>query len=62
MAFDINDGDFIFGSGDTRFDSGGRMMYNMGGGMAMDMKTGDLHFVSGWDDDDQKLKSRGRGI
>ena len=52
MAFDINDGDFIFGSGDTGFDSNGHMMHNMGGGMAMDMETGDLHFVSGWDDDD----------
>lgn len=52
MPFDINDGDFIFGCGDTGFDSDGHMMHNMGGGMAMDMKTGDLHIVSGWDDDD----------
>ncbi len=52
MAFDLNDGDLIFGSGDTRFDSDGHMMHSMGGGMAMDMETGDLHIVSGWDDED----------
>ena len=49
MAFDLNDGDLIFGSGDTRFDSDGHMMHSMGGGMAMDMETGDLHIVSGWE-------------
>lgn len=52
FAFDLDDGDFLFGSGDNRFDSDGHMMHNMGGGMAMDMETGDLHIVSGWDDED----------
>lgn len=52
MAFDISDGDLIFGGDDIGFDSDGHMMQNLGGGMAMDMDTGDLHFVSGWDDDD----------
>ena len=52
ILFDINDGDFLFGSGDTRFNSDGHMMHNMSGGMAMDVDTGDLHIVSGWDYDD----------
>lgn len=51
FAFDLDDGDFLFGSGDNRFDSDGHMMHHMGGNMAMDMDTGDLHFVNGWDDD-----------
>jgi hypothetical protein len=52
MAFDISDGDLIFGGDDIGFDSDGHMMQNLGGGMAMDMDTGDLHIVSGWDDED----------
>lgn len=50
--FDLEDGDFLFGSGDTCFDSDGHMMHHMGGNMAMDMDTGDLHIVHGWDDDE----------
>ena len=52
MAFDISDGDLIFGSDDIGFDSDGHMMHSMGGGLAMDMETGDLHIVSGWDDEE----------
>ena len=52
MTLDLNDGDLIFGSGDTRFDSDGHMMRSLGGGLAMDMETGDLHIVSGWDDEE----------
>ncbi len=51
-VFDFDDGDFIFTSGDTGFDSDGDMMMRMGDNMAMDMETGELHFTSGWDDDD----------
>lgn len=50
--FDLNDGDFIFSSGDTGFDSDGNMMMRMSDNMAMDMETGELHMVSGWDDED----------
>ena len=52
MALDLNDGDLIFGRGKTRFDSDGHMMHKMGNNMAMDLETGDLHIVSGWDDDE----------
>ncbi len=51
-VFDFDDGDFIFKSGDTGFDSDGDMMMRMGDNMAMDMETGELHFTSGWDNDD----------
>ena len=37
MFFDVDDGDMIFGISDN---------------MAMDMDSGELHFVSGWNDDD----------
>ncbi len=52
MAFDLESGEFIFGSGDMRFGADGHMFRKMGGNMAMDMDTGDLHFVHGWDDED----------
>ena len=50
--FDFEDGDFIFSSGDTGFDSEGDMMMRMSDNMAMDMDSGDIHFVSSWDDED----------
>ena len=53
MCFDIDDGDYIFGISDNMgMDSDGHMMMRMGDNMAMDMDSGELHFVSGWDDDD----------
>ena len=51
--FDLEDGDFIFGSGDTGFDSDGHMMSRMSDNMAFDLDTGEIHMVSGWDDDDE---------
>lgn len=48
---DLEDGDFIFGSGNTGFDSDGHMMMRTGDNIAMDMDTGEIHIVSGWDDD-----------
>lgn len=51
--FDLEDGDFIFGSGDTGFDSDGHMMNRMSDNMAFDLDTGEIHMVSGWDDDDE---------
>ena len=51
--FDVDDGDMIFGiSDDMGMDSDGNMMMRVGDNMAMDMDSGELHFVSGWDDDD----------
>ena len=52
--FDHNDGDFLFGkAGNIAFDSDGDMMMRMGDNMAMDMDIGELHIVSGWDNDDE---------
>ena len=33
-------------------DSDGDMLMRMGDKMAMDMETGDIHFISDWSDDD----------
>ena len=50
--FDMNDGDFIFLSGNMGIDSDGDMMMRMSDNMAMDMDSGEIHFVSSWNDDD----------
>ena len=53
MFFDVDDGDMIFGiSDDMGMDSDGNMMMRVGDNMAMDMDSGELHMVTGWDDDD----------
>ena len=52
-AYDCEDGDYIFGSGKYRYDSDGHRMRHMGGNRAMDMETGDIHHVHGWDDEDE---------
>lgn len=49
--FDLEDGDFIFGSGDTGFDSDGHMMSRMSDNMALDMDTGEIHMVSSWNEE-----------
>ena len=51
---DYDDGDIIYSGGNIGFDSDGDMMMRMGDGLAMDMDTGELHIVSGWDDDDDR--------
>ena len=38
-------------SDDMGMDSDGDMMMRVGDNMAMDMDSGELHMVSGWDDD-----------
>ena len=51
--YDYEDGDLIFDtSGNMGMSSDGHMMMRMSDNMAMDMDTGELHMVSGWDDDD----------
>ena len=51
--FDLEDSDFIFStSGNMGFDSDGNMMMRMSDNMAMDMDTGELHFVSSWNEDE----------
>ena len=59
MCFDLDDGDYIFGISDNMgMDSDGNMMMRMGDNMAMDMDSGEMHMVSGWDDDDDNFGFR----
>ena len=51
--FDLEDGDLIFStSRNLGFDSDGNMMMRMSDNMAMDMDSGDIHFTSSWDNDE----------
>ena len=53
MFFDFFKGKFGFKmSDDMGMDSDGDMMMRVGDNMAMDMDSGELHMVTGWDDDD----------
>ena len=53
--FDYEDGDFAHTLSDNMaIDSGGDMLMRMGDNIAMDMETGDLHFISGWSNDDDE--------
>ena len=52
MFFDIFKGKFGFKmSDDMGMGSDGDMMMRVGDNMAMDMDSGELHTVTGWDDD-----------
>lgn len=49
--FDYDDSDFAYTiSNNMAIDSNGDMLMRMGDNMAMDMVTGDLHFISSWSD------------
>ena len=51
--FDYDDGDFAHTiSNNMAIDSDGDLLMRMGDNMAMNMVSGDLHFISGWSDDD----------
>lgn len=51
--FDYDDGDFAYTiSNNMAIDSDGDLLVRMGDNMAMNMVSGDLHFISGWSDDD----------
>lgn len=51
--FDYDGGDFIHqASNNMGVDSDGDLHMRTGDHMSMDMNTGELHFNSGWDDDD----------
>ena len=52
FIFDLDDGDMIRTSGDIGFDEDGDMVMRISDDMAMDMDTGEMHIVSGWDDED----------
>ena len=52
QILDFDDGDLIFTtSGNIGFDSDGNMMMKMSDNMALDMDSGEIHFVSSWDED-----------
>lgn len=51
--FDYDDGDFAYTiSNNMAIDSDGDLLMRRGDNMAMNMVSGDLHFISGWSDDD----------
>ena len=52
--FDYDDGDFAYTISDNMaIDSGGHLMMHMCDNMAMDMDSGDIHFISSWNDEDE---------
>lgn len=53
--FNYDDGDFVHTISDnTAIDSDNNLLIRMGDNMATDMATGDLHFVSGWSDNEDE--------
>lgn len=47
-VFDFSDGDYCYEISDNMLmDSDGNLMQNMGGGMAMDMNSSELHIMDG---------------
>ena len=52
---DMEDGDFCFTTSDNMaMDSERHVMMRMGDNMAMDMDTGDIHFISSWSRDEDE--------
>lgn len=55
MFFDYNDDDFGYQlSNDIGMDSEGNLMMKSGDNMAINLSTGELHIVSGWDNDEDE--------
>ena len=53
--FDYDDGDFILStSGNIGIDSNGDLNMRMNDNMSMDLNTGELHFTSGWKNNDDE--------
>lgn len=51
--FDLEDCDYCYSISDNMaMNSDGDIMMRMGNNMAMNMDSGELHIVSGWDDED----------
>ena len=52
--FDFDDGDFIMETSEnTGMDTEGNLMMRLGDRLALDVDSGDIHMVSGWQDDDE---------
>ena len=53
--FDYDDGDYAFSISDNMaMDSEGDLLLHISDNMAMDLDSGDLHFTSSWNDDDDE--------
>lgn len=51
--FDYDDGDFLFAVSDNMvMDSEGDLMMRMSDNTVLDFNSGDLHFISLWEDED----------
>ena len=51
--FDYDDGDYAFSISDNMaMDSEGDLLLRISDNMAMDLDSGDIHFTSSWNDDD----------
>ena len=51
---DLNDKDVIFkGTGGIGFDTEGNVMTRLGPNTACDLKTGKIHMVSGWTEEEE---------
>ena len=51
--FDLDDDDFVFPlSNDMAMNSNDDLMIHLGDNMALDLESGDLHMVMGWDDEE----------
>lgn len=53
--FDYDDGDYAFSISDNMaMDSEGDLLLRISDNMAMDLDSGDLHFTSSWNEDDDE--------
>ena len=53
--FDYDNGDYAFSISDNMaMDSEGDLLLRISDNMAMDLDSGDLHFTSSWNDDDDE--------
>ncbi len=53
--FDYDDGDYAFSISDNMaMDSEGDLLLRISDNMAMDLDSGNLHFTSSWNDDDDE--------
>ena len=51
--FDFDDGDYIsFSSGNIGIDSDSNIMMRMSDNLSLDLDSGELHFTSSWNDED----------
>ncbi len=51
--FDLDDDDFVFPlSNGMAMDSNGDLMIRLSSNMALDLESGDLHMVMGWDEEE----------